>query len=228
MLEISPRFRHMGSTYTDPITETTRRSRVRPIPLPHHAAGKRNIRQRLDRPVTAPSPRPVLTASNIHNEVPAKARTISCGGIGAIPLPVRRLDLAGALDKRLHRLKVHSPTTRVTTSSTSPPTPCATAPASTTLSCATTTPSSSTPSASFVSPTPPPPAISAAASPATTSRPSRTSSIGPGSRCGDSSPPTSSEPEGVVRVVGARAPAAPGGAPQAEAAGCCGWSSSGL
>jgi hypothetical protein len=36
------------------------------IPHRHHAAGKRRIRQWLDRPVTAPSPEPVFTAANIH------------------------------------------------------------------------------------------------------------------------------------------------------------------
>jgi len=39
---------------------------VRPIPYRHLAAGKRKIRRRLDKPVTAPSPEPVFTASNIH------------------------------------------------------------------------------------------------------------------------------------------------------------------
>ena len=42
---------------------------MKTIPHRHHAAGKRKIRQRLDRPVTAPSPEPVFTASNIHYEV---------------------------------------------------------------------------------------------------------------------------------------------------------------
>ena len=51
------------------MTETTRRFRVKTIPHRHHAAGKRKIRQRLDKPVTAPSPQPVFTAANIHYEV---------------------------------------------------------------------------------------------------------------------------------------------------------------
>jgi len=82
---------------------------VKPIPHRHHAAGKRKIRRRLDRPVTAPSPEPVLTARNIHYETATKAQAISCGGIGAIHLLVRKLGLAEAIDERLHLLKVHLP-----------------------------------------------------------------------------------------------------------------------
>src|SRR5215212_2632091 len=108
-LEISPRFRHIGSTYTDPMAVAARRFRVRPIPHRHHADGKRKIRQRLDRHVTAPSPEPVFTASNIHYEVAHKTRAIAPGGIGAIQLLVRKLGLAEAIDERLHLLKCHLP-----------------------------------------------------------------------------------------------------------------------
>src|SRR4051795_6624713 len=90
------------------MTEPTR-FRVRPIPHRHHAAGKRDIRRRLDRPVTAPSPQPVFTASNIHYGVADKTRAIACGGIGAIQLLVRKLGLAEAIDERLHLLKYHLP-----------------------------------------------------------------------------------------------------------------------
>jgi hypothetical protein len=82
---------------------------VKPIPHRHHAAGKRKIRRRLDRPVTAPSPTPVITASNIHYEVADKTRAIAPGGIGAIQLLVRKLGLAEAIDERLHLLKYHFP-----------------------------------------------------------------------------------------------------------------------
>src|SRR5512135_1934836 len=91
------------------MTEPTRRFRVRPIPHRHHAAGKRKIRHRLDRPVTAPSPEPVFTASNIYYDVAAKTRAISGGGIGAMQLLVRKLGLAEAIDERLHLLKYHLP-----------------------------------------------------------------------------------------------------------------------
>jgi hypothetical protein len=82
---------------------------VKPIPHRHHAAGKRKIRRRLDRPVTAPSPQPVFTASNIHYDAASRTRAIACGGIGAIQLLVRKLGLAEAIDQRLHLLKFHLP-----------------------------------------------------------------------------------------------------------------------
>src|SRR5438309_649132 len=91
------------------MTEPTRRFRVKTIPHRHHAAGKRKIRRRLDRPVTAPSPEPVFTASNIHYEAATRTQAISCGGIGAIQLLVRKLGLAAAIDERLHLLKYHLP-----------------------------------------------------------------------------------------------------------------------
>src|SRR4051812_4381666 len=91
------------------MTEPTRRFRVKAIPHRHHAAGKRKIRQRLDKPVTAPSPDPVFTASNIHYEAASRTQAISCGGIGAIQLLVRKLGLAEAIDGRLHLLKFHLP-----------------------------------------------------------------------------------------------------------------------
>ncbi len=82
---------------------------MKPIPHRHHAAGKRKIRRRLDRPVTAPSPEPVLTARNIQYETATKTKAIPCGGIGAIHLLVRKLGLAEAIDERLHLLKFHFP-----------------------------------------------------------------------------------------------------------------------
>ncbi len=82
---------------------------MKPIPHRHHAAGKRQSRRRLDRPVTAPSPDPVCSASKIHSEVATKTRAIACGGIGAIPLRVRKLGLAEAIDHRLLLLTFHFP-----------------------------------------------------------------------------------------------------------------------
>jgi len=82
---------------------------VKPIPHRHHAAGKRKIRRRLDRPITAPAIDPVITASNIHYEVADKIRAIPCGGIGAIHLMVRKLGLAEAIDANIHLLKFHFP-----------------------------------------------------------------------------------------------------------------------
>jgi Transposase DDE domain group 1 len=69
----------------------------------------RSATRPLDRPVLAPSPNPVFTASNIHYDVAARTRAISGGGIGAIQLLVRKLGLAEAIDRRLHLLKYHLP-----------------------------------------------------------------------------------------------------------------------
>jgi hypothetical protein len=82
---------------------------VKTIPHRHHAAGKRKIRRRLDRPVTVESPEPVLTARNIHYEAATRTKAIPCGGIGGIHLLVRELGLAEAIDERLHLLKIHLP-----------------------------------------------------------------------------------------------------------------------
>ena len=91
------------------MADTTRRFRVKPIPHRHHANGKRKIRRRLDRPIAAPTPEPVLTATNIHYEVADKTRAIAPGGIGAMQLLVRQLGLAEAIDQKLHLLKYHLP-----------------------------------------------------------------------------------------------------------------------
>ena len=82
---------------------------MKTIPHRHHAAGKRKIRRRLDRPVTAPSPTPVFAATNIHYEAATKTQAIACGGIGAIHLLARKLGLTQAIDERLHLLKCHLP-----------------------------------------------------------------------------------------------------------------------
>jgi Transposase DDE domain group 1 len=82
---------------------------VKPIPHRHHANGKRRIRRRLDRPVTAPTPQPIITATNIHYEAADKTRAIAPGGIGAMHLLVRKLGLAEAIDERLHLLQYHLP-----------------------------------------------------------------------------------------------------------------------
>jgi hypothetical protein len=42
---------------------------VKHIPHCHQAAGRRKIRRRLEQPVTAPCPTPVVTAANIQFDV---------------------------------------------------------------------------------------------------------------------------------------------------------------
>src|SRR3954466_13953117 len=94
--------RHIGMYRLDPPAQAHRRFRVKTIPPRHHAAGKRKIRRRLDRPVTAPTPEPVITTNTRHYEPATKTQAISWGGIGAIQLLVRKLYVAEAIDQRLH------------------------------------------------------------------------------------------------------------------------------
>lgn len=51
----------------------------------------------------------MMTAGNIHYEVAQRTRGVACGGIGAIHLLARSTGLIGAVDDRLHLLKVHLP-----------------------------------------------------------------------------------------------------------------------
>jgi hypothetical protein len=72
------------------------------------ARRKRRITQRL-RHDHRPSQAPVLAACNIHYELAARDRGIAAGGIGAMHLLARSSGLIGAIDRRLHLLKVHRP-----------------------------------------------------------------------------------------------------------------------
>jgi hypothetical protein len=70
---------------------------------------KRRIARRLDKGKDTMTFEPQFGASNIQYEVSSKIGALSCGGIGAIHLLVKRLGLAEALDKRLQLLKIHLP-----------------------------------------------------------------------------------------------------------------------
>jgi hypothetical protein len=54
-------------------------------------------------------PDPMLTATNIHYEMAARARGVSAGGIGAMHLLATRIGLDKAINGRLHLLKRHVP-----------------------------------------------------------------------------------------------------------------------
>lgn len=73
------------------------------------ARGKRRIEKRLDKSHTGGCDRPMFTASNIQYEIADRTRGISVGGIGLMHLVARRLNLAEAIDERLHLLKFHLP-----------------------------------------------------------------------------------------------------------------------
>ena len=73
----------------------------------HWARGKREIRNRLDRPVDGEGP--VFRASNIHYEFAERTRGVACGGIGAVQLLARQVGRADAIDGRVQLLKIHLP-----------------------------------------------------------------------------------------------------------------------
>ena len=77
---------------------------------------KRRILRRLEHQPGVERPEPMMAASNIHYEIAEKVRGIAPGGIGAIHLLARKLGLIEAIDRDLHLLKRHRPTTRATTS----------------------------------------------------------------------------------------------------------------
>lgn len=74
------------------------------------AARKRRLTRRLDK-FNYPDDlsRPMLRAGDIHYELAARTVGTACGGIGLIHQLVRALDLARAIDRRLHLFKIHLP-----------------------------------------------------------------------------------------------------------------------
>jgi len=95
---------------------------TKPFPTPKHGGfrvktkirkqierRKRRSARRLDRNDPRGCERPIMTASNIHYEIAGRTRATAQGGIGAIHLLVRQLELDRAIDAHLGRLKIHSP-----------------------------------------------------------------------------------------------------------------------
>jgi hypothetical protein len=70
---------------------------------------KRQITQRLDKNDNQGCDRPIMTASNIHYEIADRNQATANGGIGAMHLLVRRLELDKAIDDYLGLLKIHLP-----------------------------------------------------------------------------------------------------------------------
>jgi hypothetical protein len=73
------------------------------------ARRKRRIARRLDKRDLRGFERPMMTASNIHYEIADRTRATAAGGIGAIHLLTRKLQLDEAIDRRLQLLKIHLP-----------------------------------------------------------------------------------------------------------------------
>lgn len=70
---------------------------------------KRRIQHRLRKKQWAEQSRRMFRDGNIHYEIGDKAQGLHCGGLGAIHLLVRQLELADAIDRDLHLLKRHVP-----------------------------------------------------------------------------------------------------------------------
>jgi hypothetical protein len=70
---------------------------------------KRRIAQRLDKNDNRGCDRPMMTASNIHDEIAERTRATAAGGIGAMHWVTRKLGLDEAIDRHLALLKIHLP-----------------------------------------------------------------------------------------------------------------------
>jgi hypothetical protein len=70
---------------------------------------KRRIQQRLRKRQWDEQRHPMFGTQNIHFEIADKAKGLRCAGLGALQLLVQKLDLADALNQRLHLLKRHVP-----------------------------------------------------------------------------------------------------------------------
>jgi len=65
--------------------------------------------RRLDKNDNRGCDRPIMTAANIHYELAERTRATANGGIGAMHLLVRKLELDQAIDRHLGLLKIHLP-----------------------------------------------------------------------------------------------------------------------
>jgi hypothetical protein len=70
---------------------------------------KRRIEQRLDKNRNQGCDRPIMTASNIHYEIADRTKATIAGGIGAMHLLVKKLELDQLIDQHLDLLKIHLP-----------------------------------------------------------------------------------------------------------------------
>jgi hypothetical protein len=70
---------------------------------------KQRIARRLDKADNRGNDRPIMTAANIHYEIAQRTRATSHGGIAAVHLMVRKLELDRLIDRHLGLLKIHLP-----------------------------------------------------------------------------------------------------------------------
>ena len=70
---------------------------------------QRKIRARLDKKSMPAKPRPMFNPGNIQYELSDRNHGILYGGIGAVQMLVKRLELDEAINRRLHLFKIHNP-----------------------------------------------------------------------------------------------------------------------
>ena len=73
------------------------------------AARKRRVERRIDKRNCQGCEAPMMRPSNIKYELAERTHGMAYGGLGAMRLLVQELDLAEAIDRRLHLLKMHLP-----------------------------------------------------------------------------------------------------------------------
>ena len=70
---------------------------------------KRKIRERLDKRSLPEDLGPMLNRGDIHYEISERNRGMLYGGMGAVEMLVKRLELDEAINRRLHLFKLHNP-----------------------------------------------------------------------------------------------------------------------
>ncbi len=70
---------------------------------------KRKIRNRLDKRTMPEHLGPILNPGSIHYEISDRNHGVLYGGMGAMQMLVKRLELDEAINRRLHLFKLHNP-----------------------------------------------------------------------------------------------------------------------
>ena len=73
------------------------------------AQSKRKILKRLAKRSLRENPRPMLNPGSIHYEIAGRTQGIICGGIGAVQMLVKKLELDKAINKGLRIFKLRNP-----------------------------------------------------------------------------------------------------------------------
>ena len=73
------------------------------------AQSKRKIRKRLNKKSLPEAPEPMLNPGNIHYDIADRNRGILYGGMGAVQMLVKKLELDKVINSRLGIFKLHNP-----------------------------------------------------------------------------------------------------------------------